>query len=81
MPMGSNWDDLINEAEAERFVGREQELDLFRREISLVRPRSIIFYITGQGDARKSTLLERCRVSRHSAGRYKGGSSICKYKN
>ncbi len=65
---GGSWDDLINEAEAERFVGREQELDLFRREISLPRPRSIIFYITGQGGVGKSTLLGRYREMAQAAG-------------
>ena len=34
--MSGNWDDLITEAEAERFVGREQEMD-FRRERQVPR--------------------------------------------
>jgi AAA ATPase domain len=65
---GDNWDDLINEKEAERFVGREQELDLFHKEVSLPRPHSIIFYITGQGGVGKSTLLGRYRVIAAAAG-------------
>lgn len=63
-----NWDDLINEAESERFVGREQELELFRKEIGLARPRSLIFYITGQGGVGKSTLLGRYRTVAEAAG-------------
>ncbi|HEY1351716.1 MAG TPA: tetratricopeptide repeat protein [Ktedonobacteraceae bacterium] len=66
--MNGNWDDLITEAEAERFVGREQELDLFRKEMSLPRPHSLIFYITGQGGVGKSTLLGRYRAFAEAAG-------------
>src|SRR5205085_4417463 len=59
--MGSagDWGDIIDEAEAERFVGREQELESFRQQINPVKPRYLIFYITGQGGAGKSTLLHR----------------------
>jgi hypothetical protein len=42
-----DWDELIDEAEAERFVGRERELEAFRQQISLTKPRNLIFYITG----------------------------------
>ena len=54
-----DWDELIDEAEAERFVGREQELETFRQQIGLAKPRYLIFYITGQGGAGKTTLLNR----------------------
>jgi tetratricopeptide (TPR) repeat protein len=53
-----DWDSLITEVEAEHFVGREQELDLFQREITLPTPRWLIFYITGQGGSGKTTLLK-----------------------
>jgi tetratricopeptide (TPR) repeat protein len=56
-----DWDELINEAEAERFVGRERELETFRQQISLTKPRYLIFYITGQGGAGKTILLNRYR--------------------
>ena len=54
-----DWGELIDEAEAERFVGREQELETFRLQINLPKPRYLVFYITGQGGAGKSTLLNR----------------------
>lgn len=56
-----NWDDIIDMAEAERFVGREQELEVFRKEISQPFPSYLIFYITGQGGVGKTTLLDRYR--------------------
>lgn len=68
MSVGGNWDDLITEAEAERFVGREEELYLFRKEIRLFRPRFIIFYITDQGGVGKSTLLGRYRTVAENVG-------------
>ncbi|MFL5626693.1 MAG: tetratricopeptide repeat protein, partial [Ktedonobacteraceae bacterium] len=56
-----DWDEIIDDAEAERFVGREQELNTFRQQISRTPPRSLIFYITGQGGVGKTTLLNRYR--------------------
>lgn len=39
MSAGRNWDDFIDRREAERFIGREQELEAFRQEIlGLVSP-------------------------------------------
>ena len=54
-----DWGELIDEVEAECFVGREQELETFRQQISTPKPRYLIFYITGQGGAGKTTLLNR----------------------
>ena len=59
MPSPGDWDELIGEAEAERFVGREQELASFRQHVGFTKPRNLIFYITGQGGAGKTTLLNR----------------------
>ncbi len=56
-----DWGEIIDESEAKLFVGREQELDTFRQQINLDKPRYLIFYITGQGGAGKSTLLNRYR--------------------
>jgi len=53
------WGDLIKKREAERFVGREQELDIFQREIALEVPEILIYYLTGQGGVGKTTLLRR----------------------
>ncbi len=61
MPSIGSWDEIIDEADGERFVGREQELDTFRRQISLAHPRYLIFYISGQGGVGKTTLLNRFR--------------------
>ena len=61
MPSVGDWDEFIGEAEAEHFVGREQELESFRQQIGLTKPRYLIFYITGQGGAGKTTLLNRYR--------------------
>jgi len=55
----TDWGTIIAKAEAERFVGREHELDLFEREIERPSPRYCIFYITGQGGVGKTTLLKR----------------------
>src|SRR6266849_1301976 len=54
-----NWDEIFEEVEAEYFVGREQELESFRQQISLTKPRYLIFYIAGQGGVGKTTLLDR----------------------
>src|ERR687888_2128446 len=54
-----SWDEIISKAEAERFIGREQELDFFQKQIALTPPRYLVFYITGQGGVGKSTLLNR----------------------
>jgi len=59
MTSSGDWGEIIDEMEAKRFVGREQELDVFRRQISLNKPNYLIFYITGQGGVGKSTLLNR----------------------
>jgi AAA+ ATPase superfamily predicted ATPase len=56
-----DWNQIIDEIEAERFVGREQELEFFQHHIKRIPPRYLIFYITGQGGVGKSTLLNRYR--------------------
>jgi len=56
-----DWGPIIDEAEAQRFVGREQELDTFRQHINSTPPRYLVFYITGQGGVGKTTLLNRYR--------------------
>jgi tetratricopeptide (TPR) repeat protein len=54
-----NIDDIIKKAEAERFVGREREIESFRRYINLTPPTYVIFSITGQGGVGKTALLNR----------------------
>jgi len=54
-----DWGELIDELEAERFVGRESELESFQQQINLIKSRYFVFYITGQGGAGKTTLLNR----------------------
>ncbi len=54
-----NIDDILKKAEAERFVGREHEIESFRRSINLTPPTYIIFFITGQGGVGKTALLNR----------------------
>ena len=54
-----DWGAIIRKAEAERFVGREQELEAFQREITLPDSRILIYYLTGQGGVGKTTLLRR----------------------
>ena len=61
MTAGGDWGEIIDKEEAERFVGREWELETFRQQISHTPPRYLIFYITGQGGAGKTTLLNRYR--------------------
>src|SRR5260221_1138077 len=68
MTAAGSWDDILDEAEAKLFVGREQELAVFRQQIGLVKPGYLIFYITGQGGAGKSTLLNRYRDIAKDAG-------------
>src|SRR6266496_2389133 len=63
-----DWSEIINEADAERFVGREPELDNFTREINLPKPRYLIFYISGQGGVGKTTLLNRYREIAKNSG-------------
>jgi tetratricopeptide (TPR) repeat protein len=64
----ADWGDIIERAEAERFVGREQELDLFHRHIALNPPRTLIFFITGQGGVGKTALLNQYREIARNAG-------------
>ena len=59
VPIGGDWGKIIDEAEARQFVGRKENLETFQQEISLPKPRYLIFYITGQGGAGKTTLLNR----------------------
>lgn len=67
MAAKGNWDTIIKKVEAQRFVGRGQEIDAFRRQLGLNEPDSLIFYITGQGGVGKSTLLNRYKdVARES---------------
>jgi tetratricopeptide (TPR) repeat protein len=61
MTAGGDWGEIIDKEEAERFVGREWELETFRQQISRIPPRYLIFYITGQGGVGKTTLLNRYR--------------------
>lgn len=53
--------DIIDKAEAERFVGREHEIESFRQYINRTPPTYIFFYITGQGGVGKTALLNRYR--------------------
>ena len=53
--------DIIDKAEAARFVGRENEIESFRQYVNLTPPTYIIFYITGQGGVGKTALLNRYR--------------------
>ncbi len=68
MTIVGDWGDIIDKEDAERFVGREQEIDTFRRQINLTPPRYLIFYITGQGGVGKTTLLNRYREIARDAG-------------
>ncbi len=59
--MTGDWGQIIDEVEAERFVGRERELEFFQQHVNRIPPRYLIFYISGQGGVGKSTLLNRYR--------------------
>ena len=48
---------IIANAEAARFVGRENEIESFRQYVNLTPPTYIIFYITGQGGVGKTALV------------------------
>src|SRR5579864_6951286 len=61
MTAGGDWGEIIDKEEAERFVGREQELETFSQQINRTQPRYLIFYLTGQGGVGKTTLLNRYR--------------------
>ena len=61
MTSTGDWGEIINQVETERFVGRVQELDIFRQQANHLPPRYLIFYITGQGGVGKTTLLNRYR--------------------
>jgi hypothetical protein len=61
MTADGGWGKIIDKKEAERFVGREQELETFRQQISCTPPDYFIFYITGQGGVGKTTLLNHYR--------------------
>src|SRR5215467_10150261 len=58
----NSWDDIIHAAARDKFVGRTQELGVFRAELTRFPPEKLVFFIWGQGGAGKSTLLEEyCR--------------------
>ena len=61
MALAGDWNYIIDNAETEYFVGREQELSIFRREINRTPPRYVVFYITGQAGVGKTTLLTHYR--------------------
>src|SRR5437667_4024897 len=63
-----DWDEIINNAEVESFVGREQELNIFQQQINCTPPSKLIFYITGQGGVGKTTLLNRYREIAKNCG-------------
>jgi hypothetical protein len=47
MTSSGDWNDIIDNAEAQYFVGREHELNTFRQEINCTPPRYLVYYITG----------------------------------
>ena len=57
-----DWGDIIRKAEAERFVGREQELEFFQREITRTVPGALVYYLTGQGGVGKTSLAASLAV-------------------
>src|SRR3954454_20691469 len=59
MTSDGDWGEIIDEADAKKFVGREQELVIFRQQMILAKPDYLIFYISGQGGIGKTTLLNR----------------------
>ena len=62
------WSDAIAENEQRLFVGREHELSAFRVEAERQPPRSLIFFVSGQGGVGKTTLLKRYRETAESLG-------------
>ena len=67
--------DIIDKAEAERFVGQEHEIESFRQHISSIPPTYIFFYITGQGGVGKTALLNLYWLLRLSVRKMTGKSS------
>ncbi len=70
-----DWDEILDErnfghheAIAERFVGRDRELNAFRKQISLIPPRYLIYYISGQGGVGKTALLDQYREITRNLG-------------
>ncbi len=61
----SSSDDLgniIERAEAARFVGRAREIESFRQHINRTPPAYIFYFLTGQGGVGKTTLLNRLKA-------------------
>ncbi|GAB4193127.1 MAG: tetratricopeptide repeat protein [Roseiflexaceae bacterium] len=55
------WDDIIEKADSENFIGRERELSVFLEQIEKNEPKYLVFFVNGQGGVGKTTLLGRYR--------------------
>jgi len=56
--MKKNWREIIRESDRENFVGRKDEINSFKYELSNP-PRKLIFFISGQGGVGKTALLNQ----------------------
>ncbi len=54
-----SFQDRLKQAQSDDFVGREKQLDLFRRNITADVPHYPLLQISGQGGVGKTTLLKR----------------------
>jgi hypothetical protein len=62
--------DRLASARRQRFVGREEEIDIFRSALQASEPPFVALHITGSGGVGKTTLLHEYARVAHEAGRH-----------
>jgi tetratricopeptide (TPR) repeat protein len=56
------WGELMDSSDSEKFIGRANELSIFRDNLLSSRPRSLVFFIFGQGGVGKTELLKQYKA-------------------
>lgn len=65
MTEDTSFQDLLDDFSDEIFVGRSEQLGLFKQVLSATRPPFLILALSGQGGVGKTTLLEQFRHEAH----------------
>lgn len=69
VPPSARVADRLAAARRSRFVGRDQEIELFREALDADEPPFVVLHVTGAGGVGKTTLLQEFARTAHEAGR------------